>query len=255
MRPTYQLISVATLTLLAVVFTTRLFPPHPPPESILQWVEQVKRARTEPCRYDTFSQVELKERVQWLEKYLNHNNAPVVEGHSSQVEGQHSVYARLFGQCKVQSIAEIGFNAGHSTLVMLMANPKARVQSFDLGEHASSKAAYTTLKRQFPLRDFNVIWGDSRTTVPAFTATYTGAKFDVIIVDGGHTYDVARADVLNMRALSHAGTVLIVDDTICGEHFCVDKVLDDLALEGVLQVTERIPFSFHSRGMSLARYL
>ncbi len=172
---------------------------------------------TTPCRHDTYTHAEYKQRVVWLEKYLAHTNAPIVEGHSAQMEAQLAVYARLFGRCSVQRISEIGFNAGHSTLAMLMANPAARIQSFDLGEHPSARAALSTLKRQFPTRELDVVWGDSRQTVPAFARTYAGPRFDVLIVDGGHTYDIARADVLNMRALAHAATVLVVDDTICGE--------------------------------------
>ena len=247
---------VALIFIASILLYTRMQSPlSVAPVRCLETLLPKATADATPCRHNVFSQAEYKTRVVWLEKYLAKNNAPVVEGHSGQVDAQLAVYERLFGWCNVRNIAEIGFNAGHSTLTMLMANPVARIQSFDLGEHPSARAALAALKRQYPLRDFGVIWGDSRTTVPAFTKTYTGPKFDVLIVDGGHTYDIARADVLSMRALAHGDTTLVVDDTICGEHFCVDKVLDDLEREGVIRVTERVPLSFYDRGLTLARYV
>jgi predicted O-methyltransferase YrrM len=168
---------------------------------------------------------------------------------------QFSIYARIFEKCSVKSIVEIGFNAGHSTLVMLMSNPHARIQSFDLGEYNSARTALASLKLQYPRRDFDVTWGDSRQTVPAFAQSYTGPKFDVIVVDGGHSYEVARADMINMRPLGNKDSILIVDDTFCTAVYCVDKAMDDLEREGVLQVVERIPLSFNERGLTIARYL
>ena len=213
-------------------------------------------SKSSACKYGMFSQTEFETRTAWLQQHLTQNNAPIIEGHSGQTATQFLIYSKIFEKCDVKSIAEVGFNAGHSALVMLMSNPHARIQSFDLGEYESARVALASLKKQFPDRDIDVIWGDSRQTIPAYAQTYTGPKFDVIIVDGGHSYDVARADVMNMRALGHKDSILIVDDTFCDAAYCVDKAVDDLEREGgVLKVIERIPLSFSSRGMTIARYL
>jgi predicted O-methyltransferase YrrM len=211
-------------------------------------------ANTDNCRYDSFSAIDYQGRVKWLNQYLAKHHAASFEGHSAQIEAQWTIYTRLFSRCSVHSIAEIGFNAGHSTLAMLMSNPHLKIQSFDLGTINSARPALDVLKKHFPLRDFNVVWGDSTRTVPQFAAAHAGTTFDIVIVDGGHSYDVAYADVVNMKKLSRADTILIVDDTVCEADYCVDKVLNELSKKGVIEITEQIPFE-DGRGMSLARYV
>jgi predicted O-methyltransferase YrrM len=211
-------------------------------------------ANTDNCRYDSFSAIDYQGRVKWLNQYLAKHHAASFEGHSAQIEAQWTIYTRLFSRCSVHSIAEIGFNAGHSTLAMLMSNPHLKIQSFDLGTINSARPALDVLKKHFPLRDFNVVWGDSTRTVPQFAAAHAGTTFDIVIVDGGHSYEVAYADVLNMKKLSRADTILIVDDTVCEADYCVDKVLNELSKKGVIEITEQIPFE-DGRGMSLARYV
>ena len=58
------------------------------------------------------------------------------------------------------------------------------------------------------------MWGDSRTTGPEFTASPPGLEFDLVFIDGGHSYEVARADLLNMRELSSESTAVIIDDLV-----------------------------------------
>ena len=42
----------------------------------------------------------------------------------------------------------------------------------------------------------------------------TDGPFDLIFIDGGHTYEVASADIANMKLLAHDGTVLVFDDLL-----------------------------------------
>jgi predicted O-methyltransferase YrrM len=110
-------------------------------------------------------------------------------------------------------IAEIGFNAGCSSYVLLKYVPDAAVVSFDLGEHASVAANKKLIDKKFPGRH-TLICGDSRKTVPAFAHNNPGLRFDLAFIDGGHDYEVAHADITNMRALSSDRTALIMDDLV-----------------------------------------
>ena len=89
----------------------------------------------------------------------------------------------------VKRVCEIGFNAGHSTLLWLTASPNITVLSFDLGRWMYTKPMAKFLKERFPGR-LLLILGDSTKTFPDHSAMFRH-RCDIISVDGGHTYDVA----------------------------------------------------------------
>jgi predicted O-methyltransferase YrrM len=114
---------------------------------------------------------------------------------------------------EIQRIGEIGFNAGFSSYAFLSANPRAHVTSFDLAEHEYVSTAKEHIDDEFPGRH-TLIAGDSQQTIPLFADSGHDITFDLIFIDGGHTYDVALADIRNMKRLAHASTVLIFDDLL-----------------------------------------
>ena len=66
----------------------------------------------------------------------------------------------------VRQICEVGFNAGHTSLLWLEAVPTARVTAFDMGDMAYAAKQAALLKRAYGNR-FEVVWGSSLETVPA----------------------------------------------------------------------------------------
>jgi predicted O-methyltransferase YrrM len=124
--------------------------------------------------------------------------------------------ARTAQRTNARLIGEIGFNAGLSSHAFLEAHPDVQVISFDLCETRSapaSKIAKKMIDERFPGRH-TLICGDSRLTVPEFKASNPGLCFDLVFIDGGHSYECARADLLNMRELSSKDTAVIVDDLV-----------------------------------------
>ena len=101
---------------------------------------------------------------------------------------------------------EIGFNAGFSTLLMLLTNPKMNITCFDLGEHTYTMPCYEKLKEHFGDR-INIIIGDSTKTLQN-----NSDIFDLIHIDGGHSTEVAESDITNSYRLSKKGTILIMND-------------------------------------------
>ena len=59
-----------------------------------------------------------------------------------------------------------------------------------------------------------MIIGDSTITIPEYYINNSSKTFDLIFIDGGHTYEVALADLLNCKKLSHKNTIVIMDDTV-----------------------------------------
>jgi hypothetical protein len=112
-------------------------------------------------------------------------------------------------------ILEIGFNAGHSSLIFLLSNPFCTIQLFDLGNHSYSKLCFEYLEKEFPNR-LNIIWGNSQETLLKYTAEKIGTTyFDIIHIDGSHNPIDVRNDVLHSKLLSNlltGNTYLIYDD-------------------------------------------
>ena len=104
-------------------------------------------------------------------------------------------------------ILEIGFNAGHSALLYLIANPYSKIHFFDLGEHQYSRGCFDYLDKAFPGR-MSVTWGDSTVTIPQ----YPSRLFDFIHIDGGHTRFIAESDFHNCRSFANKDTYLMIDD-------------------------------------------
>jgi len=105
-----------------------------------------------------------------------------------------------------------GFNAGHSSFNFLSSRRDLVVHSFDVGGHRYVSPMMSFLRRKFPGR-LKVQLGDSRLTVPRHLHAGRSLSCDLILVDGGHGFDVALSDVRNLaRVASQPHNVIVVDD-------------------------------------------
>lgn len=117
-------------------------------------------------------------------------------------------------------IMEIGFNAGHSSLIMLLANRDALLTIFDLEMHPYTRPCFELLQNFFP--HMRAYYGDSTKTVASFVKDNPNAKFDLIHIDGNHTIEVLEKDYEHAKLLSrprslgtrNLDTIVIVDDTL-----------------------------------------
>ena len=55
-----------------------------------------------------------------------------MEGHSAELVLERKLYGTVAQLPFVRTICEIGFNAGHSAAMWLLANPRAKVVMFDM---------------------------------------------------------------------------------------------------------------------------
>jgi hypothetical protein len=131
---------------------------------------------------------------------------------------QTSQYDEWAKRPNLDTICETGFNAGHSALRFL-AQSGAALYEFDSGEHSYAKAAADFLVSKFPKR-FNLIWGDSKHSLPEFASQHPDVQCDLIIIDGGHDYPTAMADLRNFAKMASADHVLTINDTPCTQDYC-----------------------------------
>lgn len=117
----------------------------------------------------------------------------------------------LEGSPEITRIAEIGFNAGHSSYNFLSARPDIQVTSFDIGEHDYVHAAKMHVDTTFPDRH-KLVLGDSQDSLPMYAQSNPIDRFDLIFIDGGHDLEIARADLENARRLAHKDTIVVMDD-------------------------------------------
>jgi len=139
-----------------------------------------------------------------ITEYLHSKGFYHFEGYSQQLPEQVNDLHNL--SKKKKYILEIGFNAGHSSCIFL--ENGCTVVSFDLGSHEYVKSAKEYIDTYFPGKHTLII-GDSNLTIPLYN---TDILFDVIFIDGGHDYHIAKADIENCKRFAHPDTIFIVDD-------------------------------------------
>ncbi|MEX0596292.1 MAG: class I SAM-dependent methyltransferase, partial [Candidatus Paceibacterota bacterium] len=146
-----------------------------------------------------------------LDNVIQDNNFFVLEGHSLQVKDEAIDLIKILLNNKCENILEIGFNCGHSSALFL-ANSNANVVSFDLGEHAHVNHCKQIIDNMFPNRH-QLILGDSLKTIPEYIKN-NSSKFDIIFIDGGHSFECAASDIYNCQYFVNDNTIVILDDTI-----------------------------------------
>jgi hypothetical protein len=123
----------------------------------------------------------------------------------------------LCGKLATSNICEIGFNAGHSTMLLLLGRDKTPLNFtvFDIGVHAYTRPSLEYIKSKFLHVNFEYIEGDSTITMPEWINTNQTlcGKYDVVHVDGGHSEHCISNDMKNADILVKINGILIVDDT------------------------------------------
>jgi predicted O-methyltransferase YrrM len=146
-----------------------------------------------------------------LNHYLIINGATDMEGHSQNILEQTKRLQELVSASTIKKVFEIGFNAGHSADTFLKSNTNINLVSCDLNERPCVKYGKEYIDKTYPNRH-SLILGDSIVKVPEYIKQYPENKYDLIFIDGGHSYEIAKADLINCKELAHKDTIVLVDD-------------------------------------------
>ena len=147
-----------------------------------------------------------------LSCFLNSKGFYNFEGYSQQIPQQVEDLIKLTNKPNI-NVMEIGFNAGHSAEIFLRNNENLILTSFDLGIHDYVTVGKEYIDAAYPNRH-TLILGDSRTTIPIYVENNKDTKFDLIFIDGGHEYEIAKKDMENCFFLAHKDTIIVMDDTM-----------------------------------------
>jgi len=131
-----------------------------------------------------------------------------MEGGSTEQAFRHLV--SVADEAHGGNVCQTGMNYGTSAFAFLCAGAPAHVYSFDLGEHAYVPSTDRMLQTAFPGRHHLTI-GDSTQTLPDVVSKGS-LQCDFVFVDGGHSYEVAKADLTNFIKITKPGSLVLVDD-------------------------------------------
>ena len=109
-------------------------------------------------------------------------------------------------------ICEIGFNAGHSAMLLLLASSATTFTVFDIGHHRYTQTCLNYIEHIFPHVTFEYIVGDSTLTMPT-QMEGRQETYDLVHVDGGHSEFCATSDMKHADILLKPGGIMVVDDT------------------------------------------
>jgi hypothetical protein len=137
-------------------------------------------------------------------------------------------------------VCEVGFFVGHFAATALsVLHSASEFLLFDNFAFPGGDKGLAYLRHVFNGSvTFSEQRGDSKTRVPAWAAAHPGERCDVIHIDGDHAFEGVQADVANLQALAHPGTLVIMDDCHCGAAapWCIGptRAYDEAVAAGVL---------------------
>lgn len=191
----------------------------------------------------------------FITKFLNSRGFHRFEGYCQEVNQQVYDLINLTNKPNI-NVMEIGFNAGHSAEVFLYNNKELNLISFDLGKHNYTQTAKEYIDITYPNRH-KLILGDSTITVPKYFNDNKETKFDVIFIDGGHSYEIIKADMENCINLANKDSIIIVDDIYTPDWRFTDairKAWDEYLFENKLIEINRKDYE-PGRGMAWGKYV
>lgn len=159
-----------------------------------------------------------------LDTYLSEQGVLITEGYVTATQ-KAEFLQDIQRISKIKKILEIGFNAGHSAELFLTTTNCEKLVSFDINIHPYLKTGSEFIKKKFGDR-FTLIEGDSNKKVPEYAATHSNEKFDLIFIDGGHSFKCCFSDIRNCSKLAHRETLVLIDDYVAEVKMAVDACVN-----------------------------
>jgi len=130
------------------------------------------------------------------------------------IDFMHIKMKNLFNIAQLcsNSVLEIGFCAGNSALLFLVANPNIKFYAVDLMAHKNTvRESVDYLNMHFGNR-ITLIEGDSLDIIPSLDRKL-GKEISLYHIDGWHALEGIQADLKNCYELAKHGAFVIADDS------------------------------------------
>ena len=178
---------------------------------------------------------------------LQQLNLKAVEGGSHNFQHQQALLAEILKKSQPTRVLEIGFNTGFGSALFL--SHGCNVTSFDIGKHDYVARCKEIVDDVFPGRH-ELVLGDSALTIPQYA---TDDPFDLVFIDGKHSYRGCMVDLLNCIDHSKPNALVVVDDVfVMSDDPCY------LAIQSLETARHLRQVGFHKyhgdRGLMLCRY-
>jgi predicted O-methyltransferase YrrM len=137
----------------------------------------------------------------------------------------NTVLLGLSQMLQPESYLEIGVRCGRSMAMVVSQAPKCDVVGFDLWitdyagmKNPGEEFVRKEIKRIGHMGSAQFVAGDSSKTIPQFFKEHPDQQYDLITVDGDHSVEGARRDILNVIEHVKVGGALVFDDTANQSH-------------------------------------
>src|SRR5208282_142278 len=138
-------------------------------------------------------------------------------------------------------VLEVGSYCGLSACALGQPGPLTCVDTFTDSWGPTEAERYTRPEFDANMRMMGlsprVLEMDSKVALPMLAQE--GAKFRLILIDGGHSYKEAHPDLMNAKVLLSEGGIIIVDDANVGD---VLRATMDAGLRGVMALQGKLFF-------------
>jgi predicted O-methyltransferase YrrM len=159
--------------------------------------------------------------------FLNHFYSQGLErfGDEWRFADINTVLWALASRLPVRRYMEIGVRRGKSLSIIAHHRPDSELYCFDMWvpgyagmENPGKDFVRSELQRTGYRGSAQFFDGDSSLTVPHFVEAWPDIYFDLITVDGDHSVDGARRDLLNVIPRLSIGGIVVFDDTASQYH-------------------------------------
>jgi hypothetical protein len=119
----------------------------------------------------------------------------------------HNIFALA---TEATNMLDVGFNAGHSCLIALLANEHLQITAVDIGKHRYVKPCFLILKKYFGDR-IKLFIGKSAKVIPLLKKQEQ--KYDLIHIDACHAARAVNLDLMNCMQVATSYAYLVLNDT------------------------------------------
>lgn len=158
-------------------------------------------ASGDPIEYNITGRARLPGQRPWYENY---------EGIKTKF--MFSKLCALSQQRQINTICEIGFNAGLSAMLLLESARSARVLSFDLGDFMWARRADELVHQAYGARFPGVGFGNSTKLLRQHRHRDPAFNCDAAFIDGAKTYSGRLQHIHDVRSVSQPGVPVFLDE-------------------------------------------